>query len=586
MSFMFDGASSFNQPLDSWDVRKLEGFSYMFRDASSFNQSLAAWQLESFVGAIASFYGSGMSCENFSYSLYSWATNPNTNDGAILDGSGVTYSPDIAPYLDKLREERNWTFQLLEEGTCSVVLPDPSIEPGDGNILYVDINVNTAASGYTGTGDHWGNAIPQLADALKWAREQYDGGSPRWTEAEPLRIFVAKGTYKPLYHSADGQYTTDGGRDNSFVLVPNVQLYGGFDPSAGIETLDDARILPDINNLDQGSILSGDFNGNDNTTNYDNHTENAHHVTIAAGDIGSALMDGFTVTGGFATGNTSGPSVMGRTVYRFFGGGTYVVTSSPQFTHMAWFNNLGEWGGGLYNSVSFVTENSSPTLSSVIFYRNMAPGGGGGVRNYGGSVDIKQALFAENGAGLVEDGTSSGPGGGIHTGGNGTSLSITNATFYRNWIVGVFFPQFDGGAIYVEQTSTSLNNVVIWGNEVEGDPADPSASIAVSTLGGEVTVANSLVAHSGGSVNWNPATGILDGGNNIDADPVFVSTTPGETGYLQLSACSPAISMGSNQLYIDAGGNPAADLDMGGHPRVYDFVGSGVIDMGAYEYQG
>src|SRR5690606_24264572 len=268
------------------------------------------------------------------------------------------------------------------------------------------------------------------------------------------------------------------------------------------------------------------------------------------------------------------------------GGGTYVVTSSPQFTHMAWFNNLGEWGGGLYNSVSFVTENSSPTLSSVIFYRNMAPGGGGGVRNYGGSVDIKQALFAENGAGLVEDGTSSGPGGGIHTGGNGTSLSITNATFYRNWIVGVFFPQFDGGAIYVEQTSTLLNNVVIWGNEVEGDPADPSASIAVSTLGGEVTVANSLVAHSGGSVNWNPATSILDGGNNIDADPVFVSTTPGESGYLQLSACSPAISMGSNQLYIDAGGNPAADLDMGGHPRVYDFVGNGVIDMGAYEYQG
>src|SRR5690606_4398926 len=309
MSFMFDGATKFNQPLDSWDVRKLQSISYMLRDASSFNQSLAAWQMESFVGGVGLFQRSGMSCENFSYSLYSWATNPNTNDGAILDGSGVTYSPDIAPYVDKLREERNWTFQLLEEGTCSVVLPAPSIEPGDGNILYVDINVNTAASGYTGTGNSWGNAIPQLADALKWAREQYDGGSPGWTEAEPLRIFVAKGTYLPLYSAADGQYTTDGGRDNSFVLVPNVQLYRGFDPQAGIEGLDDARILPDINNLHQGSILSGDFNGNDNTTNYDNHTENAHHVTIAAGDIGSALMDGFTVTGGFATGNTSGPSV-------------------------------------------------------------------------------------------------------------------------------------------------------------------------------------------------------------------------------------------------------------------------------------
>src|SRR5690606_36106046 len=193
MSFMFKGATSFNQPLDSWDVRKLEHFQYMFRDAFSFNQSLAAWQLESFAAAVFAFTGSGMSCENFSYSLYSWATNPNTNHDAILGGSGVTYSPDVAPYVDKLRDERNWRFQLLEEGTCSVVLPDPPIEPGDNHILYVDVNVNTAATGYTGVGDSWENAIPELADALKWAREQHDGGSPGWTEAEPLRIFVAKG---------------------------------------------------------------------------------------------------------------------------------------------------------------------------------------------------------------------------------------------------------------------------------------------------------------------------------------------------------------------------------------------------------
>ncbi|MGV3762200.1 BspA family leucine-rich repeat surface protein, partial [Parapedobacter sp.] len=514
------------------------------------------------------------------------------NGTVVLNADGsFTYTPnDDYSGLDSL------VYQTCDNGTpslcdtASVFFTIEAIEPipipGTGNILYVDINVNTTASGYTGAGDNWANAIPELADALKWAREQHDGGSPGWTETEPLRIFVAKGTYLPLYSAADGQYTTDGGRDNSFVLVPDVQVYGGFDPSAGVETLEDARILPTMNSLEQGSVLSGDFNGNDHTDNYDNHTENAHHVTIAAGDVGNALMDGFTVTGGYASGNTSGPSVMGQTVYRFFGGGTYVVTSSPQFTHMAWFDNLGEWGGGLFNTVSLLTQTSLPKLSNVTFYRNMAPGGGGGIRNFEGSIDINQAVFANNGAGLVEDGTSSGPGGGIHTSGDGTSLSITNATFYGNWIVGVFIPQFDGGALFVEQTSTLLNNVVIWGNEVEGDPADPSASISVSTLGTDVTVANSLVAHSGGSANWNNAMGILDGGGNIDTDPLFVGTTPGAPGYLQLSACSPAISMGSNQLYIDAGGNLADDLDMGGNPRVYDFAGDGVIDMGAYEYQG
>ncbi|WP_188752688.1 BspA family leucine-rich repeat surface protein [Parapedobacter defluvii] len=583
MTFMFDGATSFNQPLDSWDVRKLEHFSYMFRDASSFNQSLGAWKLESLLGAVAAFFRSGMSCENYSYTLYGWATHPNTNEDVIFGLNEIPYSPDVAPYRDFLTDNLNWDFQGNDGvGTCSVTLPSTPVTPGPDNILYVDQNV----SGGNGSGDSWENAIPELADALKWAREQHDGGSPSWTEMDPLRIFVAKGTYLPLYHAADGQYTTDGGRDNSFVLVPNVQLYGGFDPLAGIETLEDARILPDMNRPEQGSILSGDFNGDDRTDNYDNHTENAHHVTIASGNVGSAFMDGFTVTGGYARGNTSGPSVMGRTIYRFFGGGTYVISSSPQFTHMAWFNNLGDWGGGLFNTVSLLTEISSPKLSNVTFYRNMAPGGGGGIRNFGGSVDIKQAIFANNGAGLVEDGTSSGPGGGIHSSGNGTSLSVTNATFYGNWIVGVFIPEFDGGAIYVEQTSTLLNNVVIWENEVEGDPTDPSASISVSTLGGDVTVANSLVAHTGGSANWNPAMGILDGGNNIDADPVFVSTTPGEVGYLQLSASSPAINGGSNTAYTDAGGDLATDIDLAGNPRVYNLTGGGVIDMGAYEYPG
>ncbi|WP_257657927.1 BspA family leucine-rich repeat surface protein [Parapedobacter lycopersici] len=511
------------------------------------------------------------------------------NGTVVLNADGsFTYTPNADYHgLDSLLYQvcDNGTPSLCDSAWVFYTVKATGKVPDADNILYVNLEVDQTAAGYTGLGDSWENAIPELADALKWAREEHDGGGPGWTETEPLRIFVAKGTYLPLYHAADAQYTMDGGRDNSFVLVPNVQLYGGFDPLAGIETLEDERILPDMNSPEQGSILSGDFNGNDNTDNYDNHTENAHHVTIVSGNVGSALMDGFTVTGGYATGNTSGSSVMGRTVYRFFGGGTYLVSSSPQLMRMVWFNNLGEWGGGLYNTTSLSTEIGSPELSNVTFYRNMAPGGGGGIRNFAGSVDINQAIFAHNGAGLVEDGTSSGPGGGIYTSGNGTSLSVTNATFYGNWIVGVFIPHFDGGAIQVEQTSTTLNNVVIWGNEVEGDPADPSASISIS-LGGDVTVANSLVAHSGGSANWNNATGILDGGNNIDADPVFVSTAPGETGYLQPSACSPAISTGSNTAYTDAGGNLADDLDLAGNPRVYNQAGGGVIDMGAYEYQG
>ena len=253
--------------------------------------------------------------------------------------------------------------------------------------------------------------------------------------------------------------------------MPNVQLYGGFDPSAGIETLEDTRILPDVNNLVQGSVLSGDFNGNDNTGNFDNHTENAHHVTIVAGEVGSALMDGFTVTGGYAAGRTSGPQVFGKTVYRFYGGGMYIVSASPKLYNVLWYSNLGRGGGGVYNSVALTTDASLPILDKVIFHQNRSHSGGGGIRNFVGSLEIRQAIFTNNLAGVPEDITSTGPGGGIYSSGRGTSLKVTNATFYGNGIIGVVpNANYNGGAIHLDQTTTTLSNLIIWGNEVEGDP--------------------------------------------------------------------------------------------------------------------
>src|SRR3546814_4295490 len=96
---------------------------------------------------------------------------------------------------------------------------------------------------------------------------------------------------------------------------------------------------------------------------------------------------------------------------------------------------------------------------------------------------------------------------------------------------------------------------------------------------------HSLNANSGGSGNCKDNIG-TDAGNNIDANPEFVSTTPGTEGYLQLSGNSPAISAGSNVAYTDAGGDLANDLDLTGNPRVYNHATGGVIDMGAYEFQG
>ncbi|HEY0091680.1 MAG TPA: T9SS type A sorting domain-containing protein, partial [Flavobacterium sp.] len=77
----------------------------------------------------------------------------------------------------------------------------------------------------------------------------------------------------------------------------------------------------------------------------------------------------------------------------------------------------------------------------------------------------------------------------------------------------------------------------------------------------------SLIQGSGGSASWNTAYGI-NGGNNIDANPLF-------TADFNLSTSSPAINAGNNMLYPSGG----SVLDLAGNPRLY----SGTIDLGAYE---
>jgi hypothetical protein len=44
MSAMFEGASSYNQPLGNWDVKSVNSMRGMFEGALSFNQPLGNWK--------------------------------------------------------------------------------------------------------------------------------------------------------------------------------------------------------------------------------------------------------------------------------------------------------------------------------------------------------------------------------------------------------------------------------------------------------------------------------------------------------------------------------------------------------------
>lgn len=100
-------------------------------------------------------------------------------------------------------------------------------------------------------------------------------------------------------------------------MVNNVKVYGGF---FGNET--------DTSNRDfvtNETILSGDFNNDDvisgtgATLLITNNAENALHVIISAGAVGTAELDGFTVTKGLANTAVTGIIVNTFNIFKNIG---------------------------------------------------------------------------------------------------------------------------------------------------------------------------------------------------------------------------------------------------------------------------
>ncbi|NMD30040.1 MAG: hypothetical protein GYA79_10030, partial [Bacteroidetes bacterium] len=146
-----------------------------------------------------------------------------------------------------------------------------SIVPGAGGIVYVN-----KATAISGNGSNWASAVKELADALVAAKYN----------TAISQIWVAAGTYMPLYSKANINCINNTDRENTFELVNNVKIYGGF---AGTETLLNQR-----NITANPTILSGDIGD------AGNNTDNCFHVVVGAGNVGLAELNGFTITKGNA----------------------------------------------------------------------------------------------------------------------------------------------------------------------------------------------------------------------------------------------------------------------------------------------
>ena len=394
---------------------------------------------------------------------------------------------------------------------AALALAEPA---GAGSIIYVD---DDAATG--GDGLSWATPYKYLQDALSEA-----AGDPGVTQ-----IRVAGGTHYPDLDER-GQ-VSPGDRTATFHLRNNLTISGGYRGCPGGNC---GRGDPDERDINlYESILSGDVIGDDSGPPDDfSHVDNSFHVVTGSGIDATAILDGFTITGG----NADGPSPHDN------GGGMLNDGSgSPMVIHCTFSGNAANDGGGMYN------DGGSATVINCTFTGNVASFGGG-VLNDRGDPTFDNCIFSDNAAGAI--------GGGMYN--SNSSSTLTNCTIERNSAA-------NGGGIFNQDSDLILTNCVLW-----GDSPDEILTGAGSTA----TVTYSCVQDA------DPGDGVAyPGQGNIDHDPLFV---PGPLGCLYLSQAASAQPIDSP--CVDAGSDSAAILGLDDlTTRSDQVVEAGVGDLG-YHY--
>ncbi|KPK75771.1 MAG: hypothetical protein AMJ79_09800, partial [Phycisphaerae bacterium SM23_30] len=304
----------------------------------------------------------------------------------------------------------------------------PIVDMGAYELPYPNyLSVDAAAVGNE-NGSSWVHAYTSLQDALAAA-----------TSSDVIQ--VAAGSYYPDRGSA----VTSGDRTATFQLKDGVAIYGGFRECGGQ--------WPERDPYKYETVLSGDLSTDDGI-NFAQRSDNSYHVVTADGTDATAMLDGFTITGG----NANGSGING------IGGGMYNNSGDPTLTNLIFIRNNAEKGGGMYNDAG------NPTLRNCRFSGNAAFFGGA-IYNLQGRCTLINLTVNGNNASFY--------GGGLYN--QQGHAASTNSIFWANTAVQgmqlaiidnstavIDYCNFQGGpdAIQVEQNST-----LFWGDgNIDIDP--------------------------------------------------------------------------------------------------------------------
>jgi hypothetical protein len=343
-----------------------------------------------------------------------------------------------------------------------------------------------------------------------------------------------------------GLYVNGGSLTFASSTIASNQGTGGAGGAFGHEGLGEGGGL-----YNNGTLMVSNTTLSGNSATIGNGIDNAGTLTVSNSTLSgnSGYGGGINNSGTLTVSNStlSGNSGNGAGGINNFG--TLTVSNSTLSG-----NSSGDWGGGINNSGTLTVSNS--TLSG-----NSAGDWGGGIYNdRADTLTVSNSTLSANSAGHY--------GGGIFTFGT-SPLTLTNVTLSANRA------NTSGGGLYVSTGSPVLHNTLIAGNYRGATGMTPDDVYGSLDAGGDYN----LIGDGTGM------TGLINGvnGNQVGSasDPIDPQLGPlddngGPTLTHALLPGSPAIDAGNNAYATDW------DQRGPGFPRIVN----GIIDIGAFEYQG
>ncbi|MBN2137085.1 MAG: hypothetical protein JW720_04710 [Sedimentisphaerales bacterium] len=353
-----------------------------------------------------------------------------------------------------------------------------------GRQIFVDADAVGANDGSS-----WGNAFNHLRDAIAAC-----------SSGDEIR--VAQGVYKP----DRGAGVTAGDRGATFQLTDEVVVRGGY---AGY-----GQPIPDARNITAyETILSGDLHGNDSPATEVRYlltdpTRSGNSYNVVTGtDCGrTAVLDGFTITGGNANGTRSRDRV---------GGGIHDGDLTVSYCKIV-RNSAAEGGAGVgcYGGAALmdcnISDNSAlyaggvynvQEVANCTISRNWATVySGGGMSILSDAARVTDSTFSDNSAAQH--------GGAVHV--MYSDPVFTRCTFSNNWAMG------NGGGLYVDGSTSGgepfLYQCRIVQNTTEGAGGGVySYGYTLSTLTSCLVIGNVAAGDGGGICDtFNASSAVLN----------------------------------------------------------------------------